>query len=64
MRSIVMGAVIVAGLAFAGASPTLSAPANMTPISKAATDLSPLQQARCWCTWRGWRGYCRRWRCW
>jgi len=26
--------------------------------------MGSVTQARCWCTWRGWRGYCRRWRCW
>jgi hypothetical protein len=64
MRSIVVRAVVAAALSFAGAAPTLSAPANVAAIGRAAADIGPLTQARCWCAWRGPRGNCRRWRCW
>jgi len=64
MRSIAIGAVVAAGLSLAGAVPTVSAPANVAAIGRAAADVAPVTQARCWCRWRGWRGYCRRWRCW
>jgi hypothetical protein len=50
-------------LSFAGAPPTMSAPANIAVIGRAAADVSPLTQVRCYCTLRSWRGYCRRWRC-
>ena len=63
MRAVVIGAVIAAGLSFAGAPPTMSAPANIAVIGRAAADVSPLTQVRCYCTLRSWRGYCRRWRC-
>ena len=64
MRSIVIGAVVAAGLSLAGMVPTLSAPANLAVIGNAATEIGTVTQARCWCRWRGPRGYCRRWRCW
>jgi hypothetical protein len=64
MRSIVIGAVVAAGLSLASMVPTLSAPANLAVIGNAATEIGTVTQARCWCRWRGPRGYCRRWRCW
>lgn len=64
MRSIVIGAVVAAGLSLITTVPTLSAPANVAAIGQAAAEMGPVTEARCWCTWRGWRGYCRRWRCW
>ena len=64
MRSIVVRAVVAAALSLASAAPTLSAPANVAAIGRAAADIGPLTQARCWCAWRGPRGNCRRWRCW
>jgi hypothetical protein len=64
MRSIVIAAVVAAGLSLAGAAPTLSAPANVAAIGQAAADVAPLTQVRCWCASRGPRGNCRRWRCW
>jgi hypothetical protein len=64
MRSIVIGAVVAAGLSLASMVPTLSAPANLSVIGNAATEIGTVTQARCWCRWRGPRGYCRRWRCW
>jgi hypothetical protein len=63
MRAVVIGAVIAAGLSFAGPLPTMSAPANVTVIARATADISLLTQVRCYCTLRSWRGYCRRWRC-
>jgi hypothetical protein len=63
MRSIVIGAVVAAGFAVAGTAPTLSAPANMTTISKAAAEINPVEKAYCWCVVRGWRGFCRVRRC-
>ena len=64
MRSIVIGAIVAAGISLVGALPTVSAPANVTVIGQAATDMGSVTQARCWCRWRALRGYCRRWRCW
>jgi len=64
MRSIVLGAIVAAGLSLVSAVPTVSAPANVAAIGQAAADIGTVRQVRCWCTWRGWRGYCRRWRCW
>jgi len=64
MRSIVLGAIVAAGLSLVSAVPTVSAPANVAAIGQAAADIGTVSQVRCWCTWRGWRGYCRRWRCW
>lgn len=64
MRSIVLGAIVAAGLSLVSAVPTVSAPANVAVIGQAAADIGTVSQVRCWCTWRGWRGYCRRWRCW
>jgi hypothetical protein len=64
MRSIVMGAIVAAGLSLVSAIPAASAPANVAVIGRAAVDTSPVKQARCWCAWRGPRGNCRRWRCW
>jgi len=63
MRSIVLGAIVGAGLSLVSAVPTVSAPANVAAIGQAAADIGTVSQVRCWCTWRGWRG-CRRWRCW
>jgi len=64
MRSIVLGAIVAAGLSLVSAVPTVSAPVNVAAIGQAAADIGTVSQVRCWCTWRGWRGYCRRWRCW
>jgi len=64
MRSIVLGAIVAAGLSLVSAVPTVSAPANVAAIGQAAAHIGTVSQVRCWCTWRGWRGYCRRWRCW
>ena len=64
MRSIVIGAVVAAGLSLASMVPTVSAPADVSVIGNAATEIGTVTQARCWCRWRGSRGYCRRWRCW
>src|SRR5262249_28176798 len=64
MRSIVIGAVVAAGLSLVTTVPTLSAPANVAAIGQAAAEMGSVTQARCWCTWRGWRGYCRPRRCW
>ena len=63
MRSIVIGAVVAAGLALVTTPPAVSAPANVAAIGQAAAEMGSVTQARCWCTWRGGRGYCRRWRC-
>ena len=63
MRSIVIGAIVAGGLSLVTAVPTVSAPANVAVIGQAAADMGSVTQARCWCTWRGGRGYCRRWRC-
>ena len=63
MRSIVIGAIVAGGLSLVTAVPTVSAPANVAVIGQAAAVMGSVTQARCWCTWRGWRGYCRRWRC-
>ncbi|HEY2184072.1 MAG TPA: hypothetical protein VGH39_03680 [Xanthobacteraceae bacterium] len=63
MRSIVIGMAVAAGLTFAGTAPTMAAPASCAAISQATAEMSPVTQARCWCVWRGPRGYCRRWRC-
>jgi uncharacterized NAD(P)/FAD-binding protein YdhS len=63
MRSIVIGAIVVGAFSLVTAVPTVSAPANVAAIRQAAADMGSVTQARCWCTWRGWRGYCRRWRC-
>jgi hypothetical protein len=38
------------GVALAGAAPTVSAPANVAAIGRAAADMAPVTQARCWCT--------------
>ena len=64
MRSIVIGAIVAAGLSLASTVPTVSAPANVAAIGQAAVEMGSVTQARCWFTWRGWRGYRRRWRCW
>jgi hypothetical protein len=64
MRSIVFGAVVAAGLSLIGTVPTLSAPANGTAISQAAAEIGTVTEARCWCVWRGPRGFCHRVRCW
>ena len=64
MRSIVIGAFVAAGIALVSTAPSVSAPANVAAINQAAAEMGSVTQARCWCTWRGWRGYCRRWRCW
>ena len=64
MRSIVLGAIVAVGLSLVSAVPTVSAPANVAAIGQAAVDIGTVSQVRCWCTRRGWRGYCRRWRCW
>jgi hypothetical protein len=64
MRSIVIGAIVAAGLSLVTAVPSVSAPANVAVIGQATAELGTVTQARCWCRWRGWRGYCRRWRCW
>ena len=64
MRSIVIGAIVAGAFSLVTAVPTVSAPANVAAIGQAAVDMGSVTQARCWCTWRGWRGYCRRWRCW
>ena len=55
MRSIVLGAVVAAGLSLVSAVPTVSAPANVAAIGQAAADIGTVSQVR---------GYCRRWRCW
>ena len=64
MRSIVIGALVAAGLSLVTTVPAISAPANVAAVGQAAAEMGSVTQARCWCTWRGWRGYCRRWRCW
>jgi hypothetical protein len=64
MRSIVIGTIIAAGLSLMTTVPTLAAPANVAAINQAAAEIGSVTQVRCWCRWRGWRGYCRRWRCW
>ena len=63
MRSIVIGAIVAAGLSLVTTLPGAAAPANVAAIGQAAAEMGSVTQARCWCTWRGWRGYCRRWRC-
>ena len=64
MRSIVIGAVVAAGLSLVTTVPTLSAPANVAAIGQAAAEMGSVTQVGWWGAWRGWRGYCRRWRCW
>ena len=64
MRSIVIGAIVAAGLSLVTTLPAAAAPANVAAIGQAAAEMGSVTQARCWGTWRGWRGYCRRWRCW
>jgi hypothetical protein len=64
MRSIAIGAMVAAGLLLVTAVPTVSAPANVAVLGQVTAELGTVTQARCWCSWRGWRGYCRRWRCW
>ena len=54
MRSIVLGAIVAAGLSLVSAVPTVSAPANVAAIGQAAADIGTVSQVRCWCTWRGW----------
>ena len=53
MRSIVLGAIVAAGLSLVSAVPTVSAPANVAAIGQAAADIGTVSQVRCWCTWRG-----------
>ena len=48
MRSIVIGAVVAAGLSLVTTVPTLSAPANVAAIGQAATEMGSVTQARCW----------------
>ena len=50
MRSIVLGAIVAAGLSLVSAVPTVSAPANVAAIGQAAADIGTVSQVRCWCT--------------
>ena len=48
MRSIVIGAIVAAGLSLVSTVPTVSAPANVAAISQAAAEMGSVTQARCW----------------
>ncbi len=62
MRSILIGMVLAAGLAFVGTAPTLAAPATGAVISQAATEMSPVTQAACKCLKTGkTMGSCVKW---
>jgi hypothetical protein len=63
MRSAIFGAMSIASLAFADARAVLAAPANASAVCKAAVELNPVIQARCWCSYRAFSGRCYRWRC-
>src|SRR4029450_13347970 len=56
MRSIVIGAIVAAGLSLVTAVPTVSAPANVAVIGQATAELGTVTQARWWGRWRGWGG--------
>ena len=44
MRSIVLGAIVAAGLSLVSAVPTVSAPANVAAIGQAAADIGTVSQ--------------------
>ena len=47
MRSIVIGAIVAAGISLVSAVPTVSAPANVAVIGQATTEMGTVTQARC-----------------
>jgi hypothetical protein len=63
MRSILIGAITAAGFVIVTTAPSLSAPAIGSGICKAAARVTPVTQARCWCSYRAFSGRCERWRC-
>jgi hypothetical protein len=44
MRSIILASVVAAGFGILGATPSLAAPANATPLTQAAGDVTGMQQ--------------------
>src|SRR5262245_42089674 len=63
MRTTIFGAIAVVSLALVDPVPARAAPANASAVCKAANELNPVIQARCWCSYRALTGRCYRWRC-